>query len=193
MPQECKAGKLRLLSRLASKPCHLQPHISPSCPTANQPPALTFSKISIRPSRSMVARICSEPGEMAKGTCGAGGGTRQESRGRQKQADQHCKEAQPRQAVCPPPIPNHAAAHLGLDAGGQRLLGHRGGAHHVLVRGVGAGANQAGCRAQGRRAGRGVSRGSSAGWLMHVCVQGGGAGMHAARQQAGRAGRRKPA
>ena len=45
--------------------------------------------------------------------------------------------------------------HLGLDARGQGLLGHRGGAHHVLVRGVGAGANQAGCRRGGRGGGGG--------------------------------------
>jgi len=43
---------------------HHTPTNSP--PQAHHKP--TFSKISIRPSRSMVARICSEPGEMAKGT-----------------------------------------------------------------------------------------------------------------------------
>lgn len=49
------------------------------CKAAQAQTPLTFSKISIRPSRSMVARICSEPGEMAKGTCKDKGGREAES------------------------------------------------------------------------------------------------------------------
>ena len=61
--------------------------------------------------------------------------------------------------------------HLGLDARGQGLLGHRGGAHHVLVRGVGAGANQAGCRRGGRGgAGRKQRAGGEGKWATQCKV-----------------------
>lgn len=123
------------------------PMQGPQALASTVPP--TFSKISIKPSRSIVARICSLPGVMVNGTCCT---AKVQIRAKivlslfsshsLLMLSLSCAQIQDQRQYMTCSL--LLKQHLGLDAGLQRLLGDAGGARHVLVGAVGAAADEAG-------------------------------------------------